>query len=149
MAHTVRRAVAADIPAIVHMLADDELGATRENPDDLTRYDAAFEIIDADPHQHLVVAVDGETVIGTLQLTVVPGLSRNGMSRALIEAVRVHRNARGAGLGGNLIEWAISRARELDCGLVQLTSDITREDAHRFYERLGFVRSHYGYKFQL
>ncbi|MFD0560198.1 N-acetylglutamate synthase-like GNAT family acetyltransferase [Stackebrandtia endophytica] len=149
MAHTIRRATAADIPAIVHMLADDELGATRESPDDLTRYYAAFEVIDADPHQHLVVAADGDTVTGTLQLTIVPGLSRTGMSRALIEAVRVHRDVRGAGLGGTLIEWAVSRARELNCGLVQLTSDITRTDAHRFYERLGFTRSHYGYKFPL
>ncbi|WP_103500455.1 GNAT family N-acetyltransferase [Streptomyces sp. SM14] len=143
---TIRTAVADDLPAIVAMLADDPLGAERENPADLTPYRSAYRNIEADPNQHLVVAVRAGQVIGTLQLTVIPGLSRKGASRALIEAVRVHADARGSGLGGELIEWAVSEARRLDCALVQLTSDATRVDAHRFYERLGFEPSHVGFK---
>ncbi|WP_369208088.1 GNAT family N-acetyltransferase, partial [Streptomyces sp. PU-14G] len=124
------------------MLADDPLGAGRETPADLAPYRAAFHRIDPDPQQHLVVAErDGEAV-GTLHLTVIPGLSRRGASRALIEAVRIHADARGEGLGTWLIEWAIAEARRQGCVLVQLTSDATRVDAHRFYERLGFEASH-------
>ncbi|NSC22689.1 GNAT family N-acetyltransferase [Streptomyces albus subsp. chlorinus] len=148
-AFTVRRATADDIPALVAMLADDPLGATRESPDDPAPYRAAFARIDADPNQQLVVAErDGRTV-GTLQLTVIPGLSRRGASRALIEAVRVHADARGTGLGTRLITWAIEEARRQGCALVQLTSDATRLDAHRFYERLGFEASHLGFKMPL
>ncbi|MFJ4092849.1 GNAT family N-acetyltransferase [Kitasatospora sp. NPDC089913] len=146
---TIRRATGDDLPAIVAMLADDPLGATRESPDDLTPYLAAFERIDADPHQHLVVAERAGRTVGTLQLTVVPGLSRKGATRTVIEGVRVHGDERGSGLGTELIEWAIERSRELDAQLVQLTSDITRTDAHRFYERLGFVPSHLGFKLAL
>lgn len=145
----IRRAVTADIPAIVAMLADDQLGATRESPDDMSPYLSAFEQIDADRHQHLMVAARGDEVVGTLQLTVIPGLSRRGSTRALIEAVRVHHSQRGQGLGQQLIEWAVAESRHLGCALVQLTSDATREDAHRFYERLGFNRSHVGFKLQL
>ncbi len=143
---TVRRATAEDLPEIVAMLADDPLGATRESPDDPAPYREAFARIDADPNQHLVVAErDGRTV-GTLQLTVIPGLSRRGASRALIEAVRIHADARGLGLGTQLITWAIDEAGRQGCALVQLTSDATRVEAHRFYERLGFEASHLGFK---
>ncbi|GAA2784709.1 GNAT family N-acetyltransferase [Kitasatospora sp. CM 4170] len=146
---TIRRATADDLPAIVAMLADDPLGATRESPDDLTPYRTAFARIDADPHQHLVVAERTGRTVGTLQLTVVPGLSRKGSTRTIIEAVRIHADERGNGLGTELIRWAIDRSRELDADLVQLTSDATRTDAHRFYERLGFVASHLGFKLAL
>ncbi|MFD0279991.1 GNAT family N-acetyltransferase [Kitasatospora sp. NPDC127111] len=146
---TIRRATADDLPAIVAMLADDPLGATRESPDDLTPYRDAFARIDADPHQHLVVAERAGRTIGTLQLTVVPGLSRKGSTRTIIEAVRIHADERGSGLGTELIRWAIERSRELGADLVQLTSDATRTDAHRFYERLGFVGSHLGFKLPL
>ncbi|MFB8242145.1 GNAT family N-acetyltransferase [Kitasatospora purpeofusca] len=146
---TIRRATGDDLPAIVAMLADDPLGATRESPDDLTPYRTAFDRIDADPHQHLVVAERAGRTVGTLQLTVVPGLSRKGATRTVIEGVRVHGDERGSGLGTELIQWAIERSRELDAQLVQLTSDITRTDAHRFYERLGFVPSHLGFKLAL
>jgi len=142
----IRRATAADVPAIVAMLADDPLGATRETPDDPAPYEQAFARIDADPAQHLAVAERDGTVVGTLQLTVIPGLSRRGMTRALIEAVRVHRDERGSGLGTQLIEWAVEEARRQGCAVVQLTSDATRTDAHRFYERLGFEASHVGFK---
>ncbi|GAA0445910.1 GNAT family N-acetyltransferase [Streptomyces stramineus] len=145
----IRRATADDIPALVKLLADDPLGAQRETPEDLAPYRAAFARIAADPHQHLVVAVrDGRTV-GTLQLTLIPGLSRRGASRALIEAVRVDSEERGGGLGTRLVEWAVGTARDAGCRLVQLTSDATRIEAHRFYERLGFEASHLGFKFQL
>ncbi|GAA1390028.1 GNAT family N-acetyltransferase [Kitasatospora putterlickiae] len=146
---TIRRATGDDLPAIVAMLADDPLGATRESPDDLTPYRTAFARIDADPHQHLVVAERAGRTIGTLQLTVVPGLSRKGSTRTIIEAVRIHADERGTGLGTDLIQWAVGRSRELDAELVQLTSDVTRTDAHRFYERLGFVPSHVGFKLTL
>ncbi|UGY92529.1 GNAT family N-acetyltransferase [Streptomyces gobiensis] len=146
---TIRRASADDVPAIVAMLADDHLGAQRETPGELAPYQAAFEQIDGDPQQRLVIAErDGRTV-GTLQLTVIPGLSRQGAARALIEGVRVHADERGTGLGTDLIEWAIEESRRLKCAMVQLTSDATRVDAHRFYERLGFAASHLGFKMML
>ncbi|MBW8089539.1 GNAT family N-acetyltransferase [Streptomyces hygroscopicus subsp. hygroscopicus] len=145
----IRRATADDIPAIVAMLADDPLGAGRETPDDPAPYRAAFERLDRDPSQRLVVAVrDGRTV-GTLQLTVIPGLSRRGATRSIIEGVRIHADERGRGLGTQLIEWAIEESRREGCDLVQLTSDASRTDARRFYERLGFEASHVGFKLQL
>ncbi|MFE6053143.1 GNAT family N-acetyltransferase [Kitasatospora sp. NPDC056446] len=146
---TIRRATEADLPAIVAMLADDPLGATRETPDDLTPYRAALARIDDDPHQHLVVADRAGRTVGTLQLTLVPGLSRQGSTRTIIEAVRIHADERGSGLGTVLVEWAVERSRELGADLVQLTSDATRTDAHRFYERLGFVPSHIGFKLKV
>ncbi|MGW4085059.1 N-acetyltransferase family protein [Streptomyces sp. NPDC004822] len=145
----IRPAVADDVPAIVGMLADDPLGAHRESPDDLTPYLAALERLQGDPHQHVVVAVREGRVVGTLQLTIVPGLSRRGATRSIIEGVRIHADERGSGLGTQLIEWAVDESRRQDCHLVQLTSDKTRTDAHRFYERLGFTASHTGFKLQL
>ncbi|MDT0403029.1 GNAT family N-acetyltransferase [Streptomyces edwardsiae] len=145
----IRAAVADDVPAIVGMLADDPLGAQRESPDDLGPYLTALKRLSADPNQHLVVAVRDGRVIGTLQLTIVPGLSRRGATRSIIEAVRIHTDERGGGLGGRLIEWAIDESRREGCQLVQLTSDTTRTDAHRFYERLGFTASHLGFKLPL
>ncbi|MFH8451239.1 GNAT family N-acetyltransferase [Streptomyces fungicidicus] len=145
----IRAAAADDLPAIVGMLADDPLGAQRESPEDLTPYLTALERLGADPNQHLVVAVREGRVVGTLQLTVVPGLSRRGATRSIIEAVRIHGDERGSGLGSRLIEWAIDASRREGCQLVQLTSDNTRTDAHRFYERLGFTASHVGFKLPL
>jgi GNAT superfamily N-acetyltransferase len=145
----IRPAVAADVPAIVAMLADDPLGAQRESPDDLAPYLTALERLVADPNQHLVVAVREDRVVGTLQLTIIPGLSRRGSTRSIIEGVRVHADERGSGLGTQLIEWAVDESRRQNCRLVQLTSDVTRTDAHRFYERLGFEASHVGFKLPL
>ncbi|MGW5867385.1 N-acetyltransferase family protein [Streptomyces sp. NPDC055239] len=145
----IRPAIADDIPAIVEMLADDPLGSTRESPDDLTPYLTAYERLADDPNQHVVVAVREGRVVGTLQLTIVPGLSRKGATRSIIEGVRIHAEERGSGLGTRFIEWAVDESRRQNCQLVQLTSDASRTDAHRFYERLGFTASHVGFKLQL
>ncbi|HEY0453526.1 GNAT family N-acetyltransferase [Actinophytocola sp.] len=144
----IRRATADDVAAIVDMLADDPLGARRESPGDAA-YAEAFKEIDADPRQLLVVAEVGGEVVGTMQLTFIPGLSRRGATRALVEAVRVRSDQRGGGLGRRLAEWAIETARERGAAMVQLTTDASRVDAHRFYERLGFVASHVGMKLAL
>ncbi|MFI8211381.1 GNAT family N-acetyltransferase [Streptomyces werraensis] len=145
----IRPATTDDVPAIVAMLADDPLGAQRESPDDLTPYLTAMERLRADPNQHLVVAVREERVVGTLQLTIIPGLSRRGTTRSVIEGVRIHADERGGGLGSLMMEWAIDTSRREGCHLVQLTSDNTRTEAHRFYERLGFTASHVGFKLAL
>lgn len=145
----VRPATRDDIPAIIDLLADDRLGKTRENPDDLAPYESAFARLSADPGQHLVVAERDGRIVGTLQLSLIPGLSRRGTTRSIIEAVRVSSSERGSGLGATLIEWAVGESRRLGADLVQLTSDATRTDAHRFYERLGFVKSHVGFKLSL
>ena len=150
--YVVARSTVDDVPAVVALLHDDELGAARESvsaPDLRVVYRRAFEEIDADPNQLLVVAdLDGD-VVGTMQLTYVPGLSRQGATRAIIESVRVAGSDRGRGIGAELIAWAIAAAREHGAVLVQLTSDRSRVDAHRFYERLGFTASHVGFKLQL
>lgn len=143
-----RKARRSDLQAIVAMLADDPIGATREDPGDAPApaYADAFEAIDGDERQELIVAERDGAIVGTLQLTFIPGLSRGGMWRALIEGVRIARDARGAGLGSRLIERAVERATERGCGLVQLTSDKRRQDAIRFYEELGFRSTHEGMK---
>ncbi|KZB81535.1 GNAT family N-acetyltransferase [Amycolatopsis regifaucium] len=145
----IRPARRDDVAAIVEMLADDQIGATRDSTDDLTPYLKAFEEIDADPAQLLIVADDAGETVGTLQLSIIPGLARKGALRGQIEAVRVRASHRGSGLGGELMRWAIDESRRRGCALVQLTSDVKREDAHRFYERLGFVASHTGFKLKL
>src|SRR5215510_8984864 len=106
----IRPATADDVTAIVAMLADDPLGAQRETPDDPAPYLAAFERLAADPNQHLVVAVREGRVIGTLQLTIIPGLSRKGATRSIIEGVRIHADERGSGLGTQLIECAVDES---------------------------------------
>ena len=137
-----------DVPAIVALLADDVLGAGREAAPD-EAYLAAFEQVQSDPRSTLIVAEEDGQVAGTLQLSLLPGLSRHGMLRAQIEGVRVAAPHRGQGLGRAMIEWAIGQAREHGCGLVQLTSDKRRHDAVRFYESLGFTASHEGLKLPL
>lgn len=147
-----RKAHSGDLPAIVALLADDPLGAAREiaaeRPD--RAYLDAFAAIDADSNQLLAVAIDDDDrMIGCLQLSFIPGLSRTGMWRGQIESVRITANHRGSGLGAAMIEWAVEQARARGCGLVQLTSDKRRPDAIRFYEKLGFVASHEGLKLDL
>ncbi len=146
-----RRARADDLPAIVALLADDALGRTREDPRvplDPT-YLAAFAAIERDPNQMLAVVERAGAVVGCLQLTFIPGLSRRGLWRGQIESVRIAAGERGGGLGRAMFEWAIAACRERGCGLVQLTTDKTRGDAQRFYAALGFVASHEGLKLAL
>jgi ribosomal protein S18 acetylase RimI-like enzyme len=147
----IRRARMSDIPAIIGLLADDPLGRHREdtssppNP----RYVAAFRAIDVDPNQLLAVMTLHDDVVGCLQITFIPGLGRTGAWRGQIEAVRIAAAQRGARLGQQMLEWAIAECRARDCLFVQLTTDKSRSDAHRFYERLGFVGTHLGYKLAL
>ena len=144
---TFRSATEEDVPALAGLLADDPIGATRETPDELEAYLAAFRAVDADPAHLLVVAEDPDgTVAGTLQLTLVPGLSRAGALRGQIEGVRVAATHRDAALGSTLVRWATDEARVRGAALVQLTTDLRRVDARRFYEGLGFVGSHLGMK---
>ncbi|MBA8876851.1 ribosomal protein S18 acetylase RimI-like enzyme [Phyllobacterium myrsinacearum] len=147
----IRKATQADLPAIIAMLADDPLGSQREVVSDPVdaRYLSAFAAIDSDPNQLLVVAAEGEQVVGCAQITFIPGLSRTGMWRGQIESVRIAETHRRGGLGRRMFEWAIDACRERRCGLVQLTTDKTRPDAARFYEALGFVASHEGMKLAL
>ncbi|GLY04659.1 GNAT family acetyltransferase [Actinoplanes sp. NBRC 101535] len=148
-----RTATRADVPAVLGLLADDDIsrqrgfGVVGEDVD--AGVWAAFEAIDADDRNELVVAVEDGEVVGTCQLTFIPGLSRDGAERMQIEAVRIHARLRGRGLGGELIRWAVDRARERGCRIVQLTTDKRRTDAHRFYEKLGFEASHEGMKLTL
>jgi GNAT superfamily N-acetyltransferase len=147
---TFRRATEDDLPAIVAMLADDPLGQRREDGrlPLAHEYHAAFAAIDVDPNQFLLVADDGSEVVGTLQLTLIPGLSRKGTWRGPVDGVGIAASRQGSGLGERMFEWAIRLCRERGCSLVQLTTDKGRTDAHRFYERLGFVVAHQGYKLQ-
>ncbi|HSG44419.1 MAG TPA: GNAT family N-acetyltransferase [Anaerolineales bacterium] len=143
-----RLANCADLPSIVRMLADDELGSQRERYEDPLpdSYIQAFEQIDNDPNHELIVAeVDGE-VIGTLQLMFLPSISFQGGLRAQVESVRVDTKLRNQRIGSKLMEWAIDRAKERGAHALQLTTHKSREDAHRFYERLGFEKSHVGMK---
>ncbi|MHA6722954.1 GNAT family N-acetyltransferase [Sphingomonas sp. RS2018] len=144
----IRPALITDVPAIVALMADDPNGALREDatlPLDAA-YERAFLDLAADDRQELVVAERDGRVIGTLQLTYIPGLAFRGALRGQIESVRIASNLRGGGLGTQLIEWAVARCREKGCRFVQLTSQRNRPDAHRFYERLGWEQSHLGFK---
>jgi GNAT superfamily N-acetyltransferase len=141
-----------DVPAVVGLLAADQLGATRDgvrDQADLNAYERAFQALDQDPAHLLLVAESDGEVVGTLQLSFLPGLARRGALRAQIEAVRVAESTRGSGLGAAMMCWAIRESRRRGCALVQLTSDKSRADAHRFYQRLGFTASHEGMKLKL
>ena len=146
-----REATAADLPAIVALLDDDDLSRGREDaslPLD-PRYLAAFEAITADPNQMQIVAdLDGK-VVGTMQLSFLAGIAFRGSWRGQIEAVRIAGELRGQGLGQQMIAWAVERCRERGCRMAQLTSKLDRIDAHRFYERMGWKKSHAGFKLQL
>jgi len=148
---TFRDAVAADLPEIVALLADDPLGQAREDASLplAPGYLEAFAAIEAAPDQRLVVACEDGRVVGTLQLLFLPCLSGKGAWRGYIEAMRVARDRRGQGIGERMARWAIEQCRARGCARVQLTSDNSRADAHRFWERLGFQPSHRGFKLPL
>ena len=145
----LRDATATDLPAILAMLAEDTIPPGREVDPSDPRYLAAFDAIDADPNQRLIAAELDGRVIGTMQLSFLPGLSFIGSWRGLIEAVRIAADLRGQRLGEQMILWAVEQCRARDCKLVQLTSSAIRTAAHRFYARLGFVQSHVGMKLHL
>ena len=136
-----------DLPVIIEMLHDDALGAQRESEKlDIKKYENAFRHIEKDPNNEIIVARDANKVIGVLQLTYLPSLTYQGSWRAQIEGVRIHQSQRGKGIGEHLFQWAIERAKQKGCKIVQLTSDKQRTDALRFYEKLGFKASHEGFK---
>ena len=147
---TVRKMQNTDLPRILQLLADDELGQLRERLQKIPHddYRRAFTAIDADPNQYLAVFEKNDDIIGCLQISFIPGLARRGALRGQIESVRVVANIRGNGYGTLMMAWAIEKCREQGCSLVQLSSDKIRNDARRFYQKLGFVPSHEGFKLQ-
>jgi GNAT superfamily N-acetyltransferase len=149
MTVTFRDARARDLRAIVAMLADDELGRGRENPDDLAHYSLVLGQIEGDVRNRIIVAERDGAVVGCFQITFITGLSRKGATRALVEGVRVADSARSLGIGEAMMQHATALARRRGCALLQLTSDKSRTRAHAFYARLGFKMSHEGFKLDL
>ncbi|WP_433118945.1 N-acetyltransferase family protein [Micromonospora sp. CA-246542] len=144
-----REAVRADLPTVIALLADDVLGKARDFTQVDEAYERAFADISADPRNFLIVAEQDGELVGCLQITYIPGLGRHGAERSLIESVRVRSDRRGQGLGRQMMAWVIDQARQRGCALVQLTTDKSRADAHRFYLSLGFRASHEGMKLPL
>ena len=143
-----RNARREDLPSIVRLLAEDDLGSQREKYEEPLpqSYYAAFEQISADPNHQLIVAETDGRVIGTLHLMFLPSISFQGGLRAQVESVRVDKECRNLGIGSRMMEWMIERARQRGAHVIQLTSHLSRQDAHRFYEKLGFKGSHLGMK---
>lgn len=147
----IRRAVIDDLFSIIKLLADDELGNKREiyNNSLPNEYYVAFANIDKDSNNYLVVATYENIVIGTLQLTIIQHLTHTGSKRGHIEGVRIDSAYRSRGFGRLLIQWAINKSRELNCHMMQLTTNKQRTSALNFYEKIGFIASHEGLKFYL
>lgn len=138
----------ADLATVLELISADSTARPGSSP--LTAAaEAAFEAILADPNNEIVVARQSGAIVGCAQLTYRPGLSRNGMTRAQIEALRVRRELRGRGIGRKLVAWSVERAKGRGCGLVQLMSNKARKDAHRFYGHLEFAATHDGFKLWL
>ena len=148
---TFREAVEKDLPLLVEMLADDELGSQREDTSNPlnSAYFSAFKNIVADPNNELIVVEKDGNLIGMLQLTFIPYLTHKGSWRCLVEGVRIHKNFRGEGIGTRVFEWVIQYARGKGVSILQLTSDKQRPDSIRFYEGLGFKSTHEGLKLKL
>lgn len=149
-----RHAKKTEIPEIVDLLMDDDLGKLRERNANrpLSAYESAFDAIDSDPNNHLMVVLDDHLdgkIVGLFQLTYIPSLTHHGGKRAQVEGVRVAKELRNQGIGRQMFEWIIEQAQEANCSLLQLTSDKARDGAHDFYSSLGFVASHVGYKLKL
>ena len=148
---TYRTAMCGDLPFLIGMIVEDSVVSTGDDPADALHddYVRALKTITEDPNQEMIIAeLDGEPV-GCFQITYIPGLMRRGSWRGLLEVVHVRADKRNLGLGSEMMRWAIERCRERNCGMVQLTSNKKRVEAHRFYERLGFVKSHEGFKYYL
>ncbi|TQJ59179.1 ribosomal protein S18 acetylase RimI-like enzyme [Arthrobacter sp. SLBN-83] len=151
----LRHATRADLPALVHLLADDALGAGRETARDMEPYERAFDAIEADPAHLLAVGelvppgAEAGPVVATFQLSFLPGISRQGAWRSQLEGVRVAASLRGQGIGKLMVGWAVQESRNHGCRLMQLTTHKSRTAAHRFYEQLGFEASHVGMKLEL
>jgi len=150
-APTYRDATAADLPAIIAMLAEEQIGGRKDDPAEPLDpvYLAAFEAIDGDPRQRLIVAELDGAIVGTMQLSFLPGVAFRGAWRGQIEAVRIAGSLRGSGLGTQMIEWAVARCRDRGCRMVQLMSKQDRLGAHRFYEKMGWGKSHFGFKIKI
>ncbi|HWA20335.1 MAG TPA: GNAT family N-acetyltransferase [Devosia sp.] len=148
---TYRDAVPSDLPFIVGLVVEDSVIPTGDDPADSMApdYVAALAALTGDPNNRMIVAELDGSPIGTLQMTFIPGLMRRGMWRLLLEQVHIAASHRSRGFGGEMIRWAIAEGRARNCGMVQLTSNKKRLDAHRFYERLGFLKSHEGFKYYL
>lgn len=148
---TYRNATAADLPFIIGLIVEDSVVVTDDDPSESgsETYLAALAAIDADPNEEMLIAEEAGAPIGCFQISYLPGLARRGAWRGMIENVHVAATHRNGGRGGAMIRWAVERCRERGCGMVQLTSNKKRLDAHRFYERLGFQRSHEGFKLYL
>ena len=146
-----RPAQSSDLPSIVALLADDDLGRSREDASAPVngKYVDAFDALQRDPNQLMAVLIADGIVVGCVQISFFPGLSRLGMWRGQIESVRIASRCRDEGLGRRFLEWAIAECSQRGCGLVQLTTDKSRLDAQRFYESLGFRASHEGMKLSL
>ncbi|MBX9425927.1 GNAT family N-acetyltransferase [Streptomyces lateritius] len=142
----LRPATRAELPSILALLADERAVVDPASITVTEAYERAFAAIEADPRNEMLVLADGGLVLGCLQVTYIPGLGKGGAERALIEAVRIRADRRGGGLGRELMERAVARARERGCALVQLTSAKERTEAHSSYASLGFARSHDGFK---
>jgi len=151
MTLTFKKATRTDLPAIIKLLADDQLGATREKYEEplSSAYYAAFDVINADKNNELIVAELNNKIIGTFQLTFITYLTYQGGKRALIEEVRIDKSVRNKGFGKIMMQWAIQHAKENGCHLIQLTSNKKRTQALEFYKRLGFIDSHEGLKLHL
>jgi GNAT superfamily N-acetyltransferase len=146
-----RAATQADLPFIIAQIVNDSVIAIDDDPADAMGegYLKALAAIEADPNQEMFIVEEKGQRVGCFQLTYIPGLMRHGMWRGLIEVVHVIPERRSSGIGSAMMRWALERCRERGCGMVQLTSNKQRADAHRFYERLGFSKSHEGFKFLL
>ena len=146
-----RAATPADLPFIIALIIEDSVIQTGDDPADASHPDYlnALAEIDADPNQEMIVVEDDDVPVGCFQLSYLPGLMRRGMKRGQIEVVHVAEASRNRGIGGDMMRWAIERCRQNNCSMVQLTSNKKRLDAHRFYERLGFMKSHEGFKIYL
>ena len=146
---TYRHATPDDLPLLVGLIVEDSVVATNDDPADAMHpdYVDALSAIDQDPNQEMFVVELDDAPVGCFQLSYLPGLMRRGMWRGQIEVVHVTEPMRNHGIGGEMMRWALARCREKGCGMVQLTSNKKRTDAHRFYERLGFLKSHEGFKY--